>query len=174
MLRTEKEKISNELKEKLSTTKSLFLTDFRGLNVFQITQLRRELKKGGAEYEVAKNTMIRRATQDTEFEMIRDYLKGPTGLVFSYEDPVSPAKVLYDLFKKVEKPKVKVIWLEGRLFEQNQLKKLAALPSREILLTQIVGGIDSPLTNLVGTLQGVIRNFVGVIDALKEVKSKAA
>lgn len=174
MLRTEKEKTINELKEKLSTTKSLFLTDFRGLNVLEISQLRRELKKGGAEFEVAKNTMIRRAAQDTEFEMIRDYLKGPTGLVFSYENPVSPAKVLFDLFKKVEKPKVKVICLEGRLLDQDHLKKLAALPSREVLLTQILGGINSPLTNLVGTLQGVMRNFVGVIDALKEEKSKAA
>jgi large subunit ribosomal protein L10 len=174
MLRTDKEKTINELKEKLSTTKSLFLTDFRGLNVLEINQLRRELKKGGAEYEVAKNTMIRRAAQDTEFEMIRDHLKGPTGLVFSYENPVSPAKVLFDLFKKVEKPKVKVIWMDGRLLDQDYLKKLAALPSREVLLTQILGGINSPLTNLVGTLQGVMRNFVGVIDALKEEKSKAA
>jgi large subunit ribosomal protein L10 len=174
MQRTEKEKTVNELKEKLSRTRSLFLTDFRGLNVEEMSRLRRELRDKGAEYKITKNTLIRRATEQGDFEGILDSLSGPTGLVFSYEDPVAPAKTLYDLFRKLEKPKIKIIWLEGRIFDQGQLKSLATLPGREILLAQVVSGINAPLANLVGTLQGVLREFVGTIDAIKEERSKAA
>jgi len=174
MLRTEKENTVNELKKKLNSTKSLFLTDFRGLNVQEMTELRRELKKQGAEYEVTKNTMIRRAAQETGFEGILDYLQEPTGLVFSYQDPISPAKVLYRVYSKVEKPRIKVIWLDGRLFGQNHLKTLAVLPSREVILAQILAGINFPVANLVGTLQGVMRGFVRILNAITEEKSKAA
>lgn len=174
MLRAEKENTVSQLKEKFNSAKSLFLTDFRGLNVQEMTELRRELKKQGAEYEVTKNTMIRRAAQETGFEGILDYLRGPTGLVFSYQDPISPAKVLYQVYNKVEKPRIKVIWLDGRLFDQNHLKTLAVLPSREVILAQILAGINSPLASFVGSLQAVMRDFVGILDAIREEKSKAA
>jgi large subunit ribosomal protein L10 len=174
MQRTEKEKTVNELKEKLSRARSLFLTDFRGLNVEQMNRLRSELREKGAEYKITKNTFIRRAAEQGDFEGILDFLTGPTGLVFSYDDPVTPAKALYDLFKKLEKPKVKIIWLEGRIFDQKHLKSLATLPGREILLAQIVSGINAPIANFVGTLQGILREFVGTIDAISEEKSKAA
>jgi large subunit ribosomal protein L10 len=117
MLKVEKEKTVNELKEKFSETKSVFLTDFRGLNVEEMSKLRRELKKGGAEYRVTKNTLIRMAAQQSGLEAIADYLKGPTGLVLSYQDPVTPAKVLYEIHQKTEKPKIKAIWMEGCLVE---------------------------------------------------------
>ncbi len=174
MLKVEKEKTVDELREKLSLTKSLFLTDFRGLNVDQMTDLRRDLKEKKAEYRITKNSLIRLAARESRFEGVLDYLKGPTGLVFSFEDPVSPAKVLYEIHKKVEKPKIKIIWMEGKLLDENHLKSLAALPSKEVILTQIVFGLNSPLANLVGTLQGVMRNFVGVLDAVREARSKAA
>jgi large subunit ribosomal protein L10 len=174
MLKVEKEKTVDELREKLSLTKSLFLTDFRGLNVDQMTDLRRNLKEKKAEYRITKNSLIRLAARESRFEGVLDYLKGPTGLVFSFEDPVSPAKVLYEIHKKVEKPKIKIIWMEGKLLDENHLKSLAALPSKDVILTQIVFGLNSPLANLVGTLQGVMRNFVGVLDAVREARSKAA
>ena len=174
MLKVEKEKTVSKLKEKMSLTKSLFLTDFRGLNVEEMTKLRRELKKEGAEYKITKNTMIRMAAKQSEFEGILDYLKEPTGLVFSYEDPISPAKVLYQVQKRIEKPKIKVIWMEGRLLDENYLKRLAVLPPREVILAQIFSGLNSPVANFVGTLQGVLRNFVGTLDAIKEAKSAQA
>lgn len=174
MQKTEKGKTVEELKEKLSRTRSLFLTDFRGLNVEEMSKLRRELRDKGAEYKITKNTLIRRAAELGDFEGILDFLKGPTGLVFSYKDPVAPAKMLYDLYKKLEKPKIKIIWLEGKVFDQEHLKSLATLPGREILLAQVVSGINAPLANLVGTLQGVFRELVGTIDAIQEEKSKAA
>ena len=174
MLKVEKGKTVDELREKLSLTKSLFLTDFRGLNVEQMTDLGRDLKEKKAEYRITKNSLIRLAARESRFEGVLDYLKGPTGLVFSFEDPVSPAKVLYEIRKKVEKPKIKIIWMEGKLLDENQLKGLAALPTKDVILTQIVFGLNSPLANLVGTLQGVMRNFVGVLDAVREARSKAA
>jgi len=174
MLKVEKEKTVKELKEKLSATKSLFLTDFRGLNVEEMFKLRRELKKVGAEYKISKNTLIRRAAQDSGFESIVNYLKGPTGLILAFQDPLTPAKVLYEISQKSDKPKVKIIWMEGRLLGENSLKQLAKLPAREVLLTQIFISLNAPMTNFVGTLQGMLRNFVGVIEAIKEVKSKAA
>jgi large subunit ribosomal protein L10 len=174
MLKVEKEKTVNELKEKLSLTKSLYLTDFRGLNVEEMTELRRELKKGGAEYKITKNTMIRMAAKQSGFEGILDYLRGPTGLVFSYEDPLSAAKVLYEVHKRIEKPKIKIMWMEGRLFDENHLKGLATLPPKEVILAQIIFSLNSPMANFVRTLQGVLRNLVGVIDAIKEAKSNQA
>ncbi|MGB2768236.1 MAG: 50S ribosomal protein L10 [Candidatus Zixiibacteriota bacterium] len=174
MLKVEKEKTVDELREKFSLTKSLFLTDFRGLNVDQMTDLRRNLKEKKAEYRITKNSLIRLAARESRFEGVLDYLKGPTGLVFSFEDPVGAAKVLYEIHKKIEKPKIKIIWMEGKLLDENHLKSLAALPSKDVILTQIVFGLNSPLVNLVGTLQGVMRNFVGVLDAVREARSKAA
>ncbi len=174
MLKSEKEKTVNELKEKLSLTQSLILTDFRGLNVADLSRLRKNLRSSGAEYQVTKNTMIRKAAQESGFEPIIDYLKGPTGLVFSYQDPISPAKVLHEFLQKSDKPKIKTIWMEGKLFGENQLKRLATLPSKEMVLTQIVSSLNAPISNFVGTLQGMLRNLVGVIDAIKEARSTPA
>jgi large subunit ribosomal protein L10 len=174
MLKAKKEKTVNELQDKFSQAKSLFLTDFRGLNVEEMTRLRRGLKEKGAEYRITKNTLIRRAVEKGEFEGIVDYVQGPIGLVLSYQDPVAPAKALYELFRKLEKPKVKVMWIEGRFYDQSQLKTLAFLPGKEILLAQIISGLNSPIAGLVGTLQGVLRELVGTIDAIREEQSKAA
>ncbi len=173
MLKVEKEKTVGELKEKLSAAKSLFLTDFRGLNVDEMTRLRRSLKEKGAEYRITKNTLIRRAAQESELEGILDFLAGPTGLVFSYEDPLAPARALHEVYRKMEKPKIKVIWMEGRLLDESHLKTLATLPGREVLLAQIASGLNFPVANFVGTLQGMLRSLVGVIEAIKEEKSEA-
>ncbi|MCK4384892.1 MAG: 50S ribosomal protein L10 [candidate division Zixibacteria bacterium] len=174
MFRAEKEKVVSQLKDKLSQTKSLFLTDFTGLNVEEMTELRKNFREKKVEYKIAKNSLIRLAVQQTGFEGISDHLGGPTGLVFGYDDLTVPAKVLYDFQKKIEKPKIKVFWMEGKLFGEEKLKRLAQLSSREDLFGQIVLSLNSPMTNLVGTLEGVLRNFIGLIDALLKVKSKTS
>ncbi len=174
MLRPEKEKVVNQLKEKLAQAKSLFLTDFTGLNVEETTELRRNFREKRVEYKVAKNSLIEMAIQKTNFEGVSEYLEGPTGLVFGYDEPTVPAKVLHDFQRKIEKPKIKVFWMEGKLFGEEELKRLARLPSREALLGQILVSLNSPMSNLVGTLHGVLRNFMGTLDALQEAKSKAS
>jgi large subunit ribosomal protein L10 len=172
MLRPEKERVVSRLKDKLAQAKSLFLTDFTGLNVEEMNELRKNFREKKVEYRVAKNSLIRLAVQQTGLEGISDHLEGPTGLVLGYDDPSVPAKVLYDLRKKIEKPKIKVFWMEGKLFGEKELERLARLPSREILFGQILTNLNSPMANLVGTLQGVLRNFTGLIDALQKAKSK--
>ena len=171
MLKPQKAEVVDKIKEKLKQSKSLYITDFTGLNVDQINQLRRDLKKQGAEFVVTKNTLWRLAVKDSGFDSLLNYLDGPTGVAFGYEDPLVPAKILYDFNKKTEKPKTKALWIEKSLLDGERLEELAKLPSREGLLTQIVGSINSPLTNLVGTLEGILRNLVGTLEAIIKTKS---
>ena len=171
MLKPQKAEVVDKIKEKLKQSTSLYITDFTGLNVDQINQLRRDLKKQGAEFVVTKNTLWRLAVKDSGFDPLLNYLDGPTGVAFGYEDPLMPAKILYDFNKKTEKPKTKALWIEKSLFDGERLEELAKLPSREGLLTQIVGSINSPLTNLVGTLEGILRNLVGTLEAIIKTKS---
>jgi large subunit ribosomal protein L10 len=172
MLRPEKEKVVSQLKDKLSQAQSLFLTDFTGLNVEEMTQLRRNFRENKVEFKVAKNSLIRLAIQQTGFEVLSDHLEGPTGLVFGYDDSTAPAKILYDFQKRVEKPKIKVIWMEGKSFGDEELKRLAQLPPRETILGQVMMSLNSPMTNFVYTLQWLLRNFIGLIDALQNARSK--
>ena len=174
MLRPEKEKVVSQLRDKLTQAKSLFLTDFTGLNVGEMTELRRDLREKNVEYQIAKNSLIRLAIQKTGFESLSEHLEGPNGLAFGYDEATEAAKVLYEFQKKTEKPKVRVFWMEGKLFGEEQLKRLARLPSRKELLAQILANVNSPMSNLVGTLHGVLRNLIGTIDALQEAKSKTA
>ncbi|MGB8658682.1 MAG: 50S ribosomal protein L10 [Candidatus Zixiibacteriota bacterium] len=174
MLRAKKEKTVDDLQKKMSLTKSLFVTDYRGLNVEEMTKLRRELRKAGAEYKITKNTMIRRAAEQSGLEAITGYLKGPTGLILSYQDPAPPAKILHEILQKSDKPKIRTIWMEGRLLGSDYLKRLATLPSREVVLSQILAGLNAPVANFLGTLQATLRNFVGVVEAIREAKTGAA
>ena len=171
MLKPQKAEVVDKIKEKLKQSKSLYITDFTGLNVDQINQLRRDLKKQGAEFVVTKNTLWKLAVKDSEFDTLTDYLEGPTGVAFGYDDPLIPARILYDFNKKTEKPKTKALWIEKSLFDGERLEELAKLPSREGLLTQIVSSINFPLTNLVGTLEGILRNLVGTLEAIIKTKS---
>lgn len=173
MLRPEKEKVVSQLRDKLDRAKSLFLADFTGLDVGEMTELRKNFRENKVEIKVAKNSLIRLAIEKTDFEGVSKHLEGPTGLVFGYDELTVPAKILYDFQNKTEKPKIKVFWMEGKLFGEEELKRLARLPSREDLFGQILASLNSPMTNLVGILQGVLRNFIGLIDALQESKSKA-
>jgi len=160
------------IKEKVTRAKSLFLTDYSGLKVLDMTHLRRELQKSKAEFKVAKNTLIQRALEGTAYSSLSQHLTGQIGIGFGYDDPTWPAKVLHDFFKRIEKPKVKVFYLEGRSYPGNQLSQIASLPSKDVLLTQVLGGIQSPLVNLVGTLKGMLSNLVLTLEALREQKEK--
>ncbi|MDH4222821.1 MAG: 50S ribosomal protein L10 [candidate division Zixibacteria bacterium] len=171
MPKMEKAKIVKELKEKLNRSKSFFLTDFTGLNVQEMTDLRKEFKAKKVDYLVSKNTLIELATKELNLNAIAHYLKGPTGMAFSYDDPIVPAKVLYDFNKRLNKPRVKVFWVEGNVYKEGELGQLAKLPSREILYSQIVGSLDSVIGNLVGSLDGVFREFIGTVEALNKTKN---
>jgi large subunit ribosomal protein L10 len=164
MNQTEKQALVAELRDKLKGAKALYYTDFTGLNVKQMTDLRRRLRKGGVEYLVIKNTLALRAVNESGLTGMR--LRGPTGIVIG-KDPVVAAKVVSDFAKESEKLTVKGGLLEGKSIDSAQVKKLATMPSREQLLAQLGAGLQSPLAAMAGALNGVLTTFVGALDALR-------
>ena len=171
MKREEKEKLVTELSQKLNNAQSLYYTDFTGLNVKRMTDLRRRLKKAGVEYVVIKNTLALRAVNESG--LVADTLKGPTGLVVA-KDPVSAAKVLTDFAKENEdRPAVKGGLLSGKRIDNAQLKRLASLPSREQMLADLGAGMQSPMAAFVGALNGLLYMFAGALEALKTQREGA-
>ena len=171
MKRAEKEQLVTELRDKLKGSKSLYYTDFTGLNVKRMTELRRRLKRAGVEYVVIKNTLALRAVNESG--LVGESLKGPTGLVFG-TDPVAAAKVLTDFAREFEqKPAVKGGMLDGKPVDAAQVKKLASLPSREQMLSELGAGLQSPMAAFVGALNGLLYMFAGALDALKSQREGA-
>lgn len=168
----EKSLVVSEIKEKLQRSSGVVLADYRGLTVAQATLLRAELRKAGVEYRVLKNTLVRRAADELGVEGLESYLKGPTAVAFS-EDPVAPAKILMDFAKvnKLKKFKVKAGLLEGRVIGADGVKALADLPSREVLLTMVVRGMQAPLAGMANVLQGPIRKMGYALEEVRKLKA---
>jgi len=172
MNRTEKEQLVSELKEKLEGATALYYTDFTGLNVKRMTDLRRRLRKANVEYVVIKNTLALRAVNESG--LVGERLKGPTGLVVA-KDPVAAAKVITDFAKENDKkPTVKGGLFEGKAIDTAQVTKLASMPSREQMLAELGAGLQSPMAAFVGALNGVLYMFAGALDALRAQKEGAS
>ncbi len=171
MKRAEKEQIVADLSEKLSNAQSLYYTDFTGLNVKRMTELRRRLKRAGVEYVVIKNTLALRAVNESG--LVGEPLKGPTGLVVG-KDPVAAARVLTEFAKEFEeKPTVKGGLLQGKKIDNAQLRRLASLPAREQMLADLAASMQSPMAAFVGALNGLLYMFAGALDALKTQRQGA-
>ena len=172
MKRPEKEQLVSELKEKLGAATALYYTDFSGLNVKRMTDLRRRLRKANVEYVVIKNTLALRAVNESG--LVSTKLRGPTGLVVA-KDPVAAAKVLADFAKENEKrPSVKGGVFEGKAIDSAQIAKLASMPSREQMLSQLGAGLQSPLAAFLGALNGLMYTFAGALEGLRAQKESAA
>ena len=171
MKRTDKEQLVVELKEKIEGAKALYYTDFTGLNVKRMTELRRRLKKANVQYVVIKNTLALRAVNESGLVGVR--LKGPTGLVMA-TDPVEAAKILTE-FARVndQKPAVKGGLFAGAAIDAAQVKRLASMPSREQMLAELAGGLQSPLSAMLGALSGPFMMFAGALEALKTQREGA-
>ena len=172
--KTEKQESVTTLTAKLKQSPSLYVTDFTGLNVARITDLRRRLRKAGGEYVVVKNTLARRALGDAKVTGLDEHLAGPTALVLAGADPVASAKVLTDFAKEFEKPSVKIGLVDGKSVSPEQVKRLAALPSKVELLSQLGGALQAPMAGFVGALNGLLMNMVGALEALKAKRSSGA
>jgi large subunit ribosomal protein L10 len=171
MKRTDKEQLVVELKEKIGGASALYYTDFTGLNVKRMTELRRRLRKANVEYVVIKNTLALRAVNESG--LVGSKLKGPTGLVMA-KDAVSAAKVLSEFAKENDaKPTVKGGMLEGTSIDAAQVKRLAAMPSREQMLAELGAGLQSPLGAFLGAMNGLLTMFAGALDALKTQREGA-
>ena len=171
MKRNDKEQLVAELTTKIKGAKALYFTDFTGLNVKRMTDLRRKLKKAGVEYVVIKNTLALRSVNDSG--LVGTRLKGPTGLIIS-KDPVSAAKIVSDFAKENEqRPALKGGMLDGVSIDEAQVKKLASMPSREQMLADLAAGLQSPMAAFVGALNGLLYMFAGALDALKTQREGA-
>lgn len=173
-----KQAVVAQLKEQLESAKGVVLTSYKGLTVAQDTELRRELREAGVSYHVVKNTMLRIAAKEAGIEGIEEHLEGTTAFAFSTEDAVAPAKVICGFIKKnkledAEVLTVKVGMVEGKVIGVDEVKALAALPSREELIAKLLSSMNAPISNTVNVLQGVIRNAVYVLDAIRSQKESA-
>ena len=173
MPRPEKVKIVEGLAGEFDSAGTVFVADYTGLSVTDITDLRAQLRQAGVSIRVAKNTLLRLAARQAGLPELVDHFSGPTAVAFGEKDPVAGAKVLHEFFTRLERPKVRAFMVERKSYAGDDLKALAALPPRDVILAQLVAAVESPITGLVGTLDAVIRDFVGTIDALAEKRGEA-
>ncbi len=163
--REEKQLVVQELAERLRASKGAVLTDYRGLSVAKVTDLRNKLRDADVEYRVIKNTLLKRAADQAGIEGLDTYLEGPTAMAFS-ADPVAPAKVLADWIKANKMLEIKGGIVEGRVIDSGGVTHLAELPPREVLLAMVVGTLQAPITGLVNVLHGPLRKLVYAVDAI--------
>ena len=169
-----KETSIEELRERLKHSASLFLTNYTGLTVEEITKLRGELRKDGNSYAVVKNTLFRIAAGDDLARKLEEFLAGPTAIVFAGSDPVAPAKALKTFSDGTKPVEVKAAYIDGHVVGKAQVDALAALPPRAELLARLVGSLASPMRGLVTVLSGNQSGLVRVLERIREQKAAQA
>lgn len=169
----EKQKVVDDIKQKLEGSTGVILADYRGLTVSQVTNLRVQLREAGIEYRVLKNTMVRRAADEIGLEGLDPFLEGPTAVAFS-PDPVAPAKILMEYSKKNKSLKIKAGIVEGKVVGPEMVKDLADLPPREVLLSQVLAGMQAPIQGMVNVLQGPIRKMGYALEEVRKLKEAQA
>lgn len=170
MPKPEKIQAVAEMKELFENSSSLFVTDYQGLNVADMTALRTNLRNKNVKYLIAKNTLMKIAAKEAGVEGINEHLSGPTAIAFTNDDAAAAAKVLNDSFKDKQLPRMKVFVVDNEVYEGTEIKRLADLPTKEVLLSQVVAAVEAPFTSLIGSIDGFFRELVGSIDALAEKK----
>lgn len=164
-----------EIHEKLKDAKSLVLVDYMGIDVDEVTRLRKECREAGVDYKVYKNKLVKRATVGTSFEEINKDLIGPNAFVFSYDDATAPARVLKKFAKNSEALELKSGVIEGVYYTAEGIEKIADIPSRDVLISKILGSIKSPLVNLAYLLKAIADKKAAEGDSAgTEVKAEEA
>ena len=157
------------LTEKLDKANAIYFTDYLGLDVVSITKLRKEFVSNDVEFTIAKNTLIKLAAKDVGME-VDDFLNGPTAMALSYNDPTDPAKVIKNFLKDFDKPAVKGMILDGQVFQAEEFEKIANLPSKDQLLSKLVGMLSSPMSKLSSTLGSPVSGLLGALEQLNSKK----
>ena len=150
-----KQPIVDEISAVIKDAQSVVVVDYRGLTVAEDTQLRKQLREAGVSYKVYKNTLVSRAVEGTEFESLRDSLEGPNAFAVSTEDATAPARVLAEFAKKAPNLEIKAGVVEGTFYDAEGMKAIASVPSREVLLSKLLGSLQSPITNLARVLNQI-------------------
>lgn len=169
-----KEKIESvkEIRERLESNMLAIMTQYVGINVAQVTELRKKLREAGIQYKVYKNNLARIALREIGAEPAANFMNGPTSWAFS-NDPVASAKILKDFSKEV--PFIQIVGgvMEGKVLTKEQVMSLASLPPKEVLQAQVIGTIAAPLRNLVTVLNAIPTNLVNVLNQIKKQKEEA-
>jgi len=169
----EKKKIVDNLNQRLSKSIIVILADYKGLDVATINSLRRELQENNIEFQVVKNSLLVRASEQTDVNLIKDRFKGPSAVALSYDDPVAPAKILTRFAKDHDALEIKVGVLDGKVLELNEIKTLSALPSREELLAKLLATFNAVPASFVRTLNEIPKKLLYVLVSVKEQKEAA-
>jgi large subunit ribosomal protein L10 len=169
----QKKEIVTQLHEDFKKSKIVIVTDYKGLDVAAVTKLRSQLTKENIDYRVVKNTLLRRASENTNVSVLNSMFKGPSAIAISYDDPVSPAKILSKFAEENNKLEIKGGAMEGKVLDVTGIKALSSLPSREVLLSQVLSAMNAVPTGIVQVLTAVPRNMMNVLNAIKEKKEAA-
>lgn len=174
MAKPEKVAKVEAIRRKFLDHQVIFLTDFSGLSVKEISRLRKNLKDKGAEYRVLKNTLTLLAIKGTEYEALEKFMVGPVAVAFTQGDPMAVAKELTAFSRENPALKIKGGYMEGKAMEAAEVRSLATLPPREVLMARVVGAFQSPIYRLHGALSGPYRKLVYALRAVAESKEEAA
>ena len=166
----EKKKIVEDIRKRFLESKVVILTDYSGLDVEKINELRRKLKQSGSEYKVVKNTLLVRASEETDISLIKDSFKGPSAVALSCDDPVTPAKILAEFANDHEALEIKVGIMNGKILDFSAIKKLSVLPSREALLGSLLSVMSDVPTAFARVLNDMPIRLLNVLQAIKEQK----
>lgn len=169
-----KAEVVKEIVEKFQNAQSVILVDYRGLNVEELNEFRSIARKESVDYKVYKNTMMRFAAKETGNEGLMEHLTGPTAVAFSNEDPVAAAKIVMEFSKKHKAMEVKGGLVGGEVISVEEIKDLADLPPKEILVAKVLGGLNAPIAGFVGVLQANISGLARALNQVKEQKEATA
>ena len=162
--------IVSDLSDKFARAKGIYFTDYLGLKVSEITELRKTFFESGVEFHITKNTLIKLASKDLKIDDSEMLFTGPTAIALSYDDPTAPARIIKDFTKEHDFPKLKAFMFEGEYLDKSEFVKIAALPSREVLLTKLVYALSSPLGKMATMIKSPMVNLVNILNSLKETK----
>ena len=164
--------IVEEYTEKFKKAKSVYVAEYEGMDVATVNDARSKFREKDIEYKVLKNRLAKRSLNNAGITDLDPFLKGANTFLVGYDDPVVPAKVLKDFNKKDEILKLKAVLFEGKVFTAEEAQQISELPSREALLSQLLGMMQSPMTKFAQTLNAPMQNLLGALNALKETKAK--
>ncbi|NWF75561.1 MAG: 50S ribosomal protein L10 [Nitrospirae bacterium] len=168
--KVEKEQVIRELKNEFDRAKAVVFTDYRGMSVAELSELRNILRDGKAEYKIVKNTLAKIASEGTPVFSAKDSFRGPVGIAISYDDPVFPVKKILEYSKKNDKLKVNAGVIEGSICSSADLKAVAETPPRKVLLSMLAGGFQAPLNKMAYALNATLSRFINVLEAIKTKK----
>jgi large subunit ribosomal protein L10 len=169
MNRDGKSEIVSEVKELLEDASAVYLTDYSGINVEDINDLRNQFRDEGVRYKVFKNNLFKRALDESgKYEKLADHLIGMTGFLFTSINPIAPAKLIKKYFDDKDKFSLKACYIEGEYYDGSQLKTLATVPSKEELIAAILSSLDSPVSGIAGAVNAVMRDLVSVVEQISQ------